>query len=178
MKNMLRVAILGPESTGKTELAKSLAEYFQVDWVPEFARAYVESLSRPYEYEDVCRIAAHQIDEELFYENHPNDGKKFVFFDTDLIITKVWFDYKYGKVPKFLQERLNCHFFDFYLLCYPDLPWQPDSVREHGDDREFFFNWYKQEIEKTGKSVSIITGIGNERLQNAIRALTSFVRYL
>jgi nicotinamide riboside kinase len=70
---------------------------------------------------------------------------------------------------------LNRHFFDFYLLCYPDLPWEPDSVREHGDDREFFFNWYKQEIEKTGKPVAIITGIGKERLQNAIRALSSFL---
>ena len=36
--NMLKVAILGPESTGKTELAKSLAEFYRVDWVPEFSR--------------------------------------------------------------------------------------------------------------------------------------------
>jgi len=168
---MYKIAILGPESTGKTALAKQLAEHFKTEWVPEYAREYVENLTRPYTYEDVCNIALKQIEEEEFYENIESINDKYVFFDTDLIITKVWFDYRFGKVPDFLKERMKIVFFDLYLLCSPDLPWEADPVREHGDDREYFFDWYKNEIEQTGKPNVIVTGIGNQRFQNALDAL-------
>lgn len=169
---MIKIAILGPESTGKTALAKSLAEHFKTEWVPEFAREYVENLTAPYTYDDVCNIALKQIDQEKNYENKAN--AKFVFFDTDLIITKVWFEYKYKSVPDFLTERMKHGFFDLYLLCAPDLAWEADSVREHGTDREFFFEWYKKEIEQTNKPYVIVNGIGNQRIQHAIEALSIF----
>ncbi len=168
---MFKIAILGPESTGKTELARNLAEYFDAEWVPEYAREYVEKLNEPYTYEDVCIIARKQIEQEKQFENQLTN-KQFVFFDTDLIITKVWLEFKYKIVPDFLTERLKPSFFDLYLLCAPDLPWEPDAVREHGNDREFFFNWYKAEIEQTRKPYVIVSGIGNQRIQHAIEALT------
>ncbi|MFZ4725407.1 MAG: AAA family ATPase [Paludibacter sp.] len=168
---MFKISILGPESTGKSALAKSLSEYFDSPWVPEYAREYVEKLLTPYTYVDVCNIALKQIEQENFYNNKLDFNHKFVFFDTDLIITKVWFEYCYQKVPDFLVEQLNKYSFDFYLLCAPDLPWEADSVREHGHDREFFFNWYKKEIEQTGKPFLIIKGFGNERIQNAINGI-------
>ena len=37
-----RIVLFGPESTGKTTLAKKLAYHFQTNWVPEFAREYLE----------------------------------------------------------------------------------------------------------------------------------------
>jgi NadR type nicotinamide-nucleotide adenylyltransferase len=168
---MFKISILGPESTGKSALAKSLSEHFNSPWVPEYAREYVEKLTLPYTYNDVCNIALKQIEEENFYNNKFDFNHKYVFFDTDLIITKVWFEYCYQKVPDFLIEQLNKKTFDFYLLCYPDLPWEADTVREHGHDREFFFNWYKSEIERIGKPYLIITGIGNVRIQNAINGI-------
>ncbi|HEY5592527.1 MAG TPA: ATP-binding protein [Paludibacter sp.] len=168
---MIKVSILGPESTGKTELAKNLAEHFKAPWVPEYAREYVEKLTIPYDYNDVCNIALTQIEQEKHYEEHPELSENYVFFDTDLIITSVWFEHKYALVPDFVSERLKKDYFDFYLLCAPDLPWEPDPVREHGDDREFFFNWYKTKIEQTGKPYVIVNGSGNQRIQNAINAL-------
>lgn len=170
---MYKIAIIGPESTGKTALARQLAEYFNAPWVPEFARGYIENLTRPYTYDDVCNIALKQISEESFYENHSVNGE-FVFFDTDLIITKVWFSYCFDKIPNFLTERIEVGFFDLYLLCAPDLPWEPDSVREHGDDREYFFDWYKKEIEQTGKPYVVVSGTGDRRAQNAIAVLQTF----
>jgi NadR type nicotinamide-nucleotide adenylyltransferase len=170
---MFKIAIIGPESTGKTALAKQLAEYFNAPWVPEYARKYVENLTTPYTYEDVCNIALKQIEDEKFYENN-SLNEKYVFFDTDLIITKVWFSYCFNKIPDFLTDRINSGFFDLYLLCLPDLPWEPDSVREHGEDREYFFDWYKKEIEQIGKAYVVIKGVGNQRLKNAIVALQSF----
>ncbi len=168
---MIKVAILGPESTGKSSLAKSLAEYFNTDWVPEYAREYIENLTEAYIYEDVCKIANKQIEQEKEYDTASSENDNYVFFDTELIITKVWFEYKFGRVPDFLNERLATGFFDYYLLCAPDLPWISDPVREHGDDREFFFNWYKKEIERLNKPYSIINGIGSQRIANALEAL-------
>jgi len=170
-ERMIKVAILGPESTGKSSLAKSLAEYFNTDWVPEYAREYVENLAGTYTYEDVCTIAKKQIEQEIKYKTDYTEKNEYVFFDTELIITKVWFEYKFGLVPDFLNEQLATGFFDYYLLCAPDLPWIPDPVREHGNDREFFLNWYKKEIEQLEKPYSIITGIGNQRIENALEAL-------
>ena len=167
---MYKIAILGPESTGKTMLAGQLADYFQAPWVPEYAREYVECLTVPYTYDDVCWIARTQIEEERRVDNQPSQAD-YIFFDTELIITKVWFSYRFGQVPGFLTEQLNTGFFDLYLLCLPDLPWEPDQVREHGDDREFFFNWYKKEIEQTGKPYVIISGAGNQRFQHALDGL-------
>jgi NadR type nicotinamide-nucleotide adenylyltransferase len=167
---MLKIAILGPESTGKTMLAGQLAEHFNAPWVPEYARQYIEKLTVPYTYVDVCNIALKQIEEEQAIYNGTSTVD-YVFFDTELIITKVWFDYRFGSTPDFLTEHLNSGFFDLYLLCSPDLPWEPDPVREHGEDREFFFNWYKREIDKIGKPCFVITGFGEQRFQNALNGL-------
>jgi NadR type nicotinamide-nucleotide adenylyltransferase len=168
---MYKIAILGPESTGKTALAKSLAEHFDAPWIPEYAREYVEKLINPYTYEDVCNIALKQIEQEIAFEQQNSKTENYVFFDTDLIITKVWFSYCFEKIPDFLNERMKTCFFDLYLLCAPDLTWEPDPVREHGNDREFFFDWYKKEIEQTGKPYAVVTGTGKHRIQNAIDAI-------
>ena len=167
---MLKIAIIGPESTGKTVLAGQLAEHFNSLWVPEYARDYVENLKSPYTYEDVCSIAQKQIEQEQEVDNTPSSAE-YIFFDTELIITKVWFSYRFGKVPDFLTKQLNSGFFDIYLLCTPDLPWEPDPVREHGDDREYFFNRYKKEIEQTGKPYVIVDGLGDKRFQKALTGL-------
>lgn len=171
---MYKIAIIGPESTGKSELAQQLAQTFSVPWVPEYARGYVEKLQRLYTYRDVCHIARRQIAEQQSFENIATD-KKMVFFDTDLIITKVWFEYCYSRVPSFVLKRLKVTFFDMYLLCEPDIPWEPDPVREHGDNRQFFFDWYKREAELTGTPCVIINGLGHERLKNAVNAIKSVI---
>jgi NadR type nicotinamide-nucleotide adenylyltransferase len=170
---MFKIAILGPESTGKTELAIKLAEHFKTRWIPEYARKYIENLKGSYTYEDICIIAQEQIEEEQNVERITTPVE-YVFFDTELIITKVWFSYRFGLIPDFVKKQLETGFFDLYLLCSPDLPWEPDLVREHGEDREFFFNWYKKEIEQLEKPYVIVNGNGNQRFQNALDGLNNF----
>ena len=46
---MLKVLITGPESSGKTQLAQTLARRFHCPWVPEFARTYLHALEKDYE---------------------------------------------------------------------------------------------------------------------------------
>lgn len=169
---MYKVALVGPESTGKSMLTQALARHFASDQVAEYAREYVEQLNRPYTYDDVCAIAQQQIAFEKKYATQ--QSTPYVYFDTDLIITKVWFDYCYGQVPDFVEKQLQTGFFDLYLLCEPDLPWEADPVREHGDDRNYFFERYRQEIERIGKPWVSINGQGEARTRNAINEIEHF----
>ncbi len=155
---MFKIGIIGPECSGKTTLSRYLAEQLDGVWVEEYARTYVEALGRAYTYSDVEAIARHQIEE--LHATYYRDGEeaKYVFFDTELIITKVWFEHKWGKCPDFLTEALTNNPIDFYLLCAPDLPFEPDPVRENPHLREYLFEWYKREVEAMGKPYKIVEG--------------------
>ena len=39
----IRIVLVGPESTGKTTLAKYLADYFDTVWVREYLREFAEN---------------------------------------------------------------------------------------------------------------------------------------
>ena len=152
---MFRVGIIGPESTGKTTLAKELAARHKGIYVPEYAREFVEKKgTTEVTWDELCFIAKQQI-EELRSEGI---NELAIFFDTELIVTKVWFDYAFGRVPEWLEEAIKQYPMDKYLLTYPDLPWEPDPARSNGSDeiRMELFERYKQEIEALGIPYEII----------------------
>lgn len=187
---MLKVGIIGPESTGKSTLAQQLSQRYHGIYVPEYAREYVEQLGHPYTYDDVCAIARYQIEQLQAYASSPkktNVGKMesgcsaeavenrntaeaaddrwkalsqggIVFFDTELIITRVWFDYCYGSAPDWVLEAMVQYKMDVYLLLYPDLAWVDDPVRENGSEaiRLELFRRYEQEIQSLGVPYYII----------------------
>ena len=161
---MYKVAIIGPESTGKSTLAKELAEQFKGTYVPEYAREFVERKGRKeLTYDEVCEIAREQIKSiseavcqsegrSVFHQAQP------VFFDTELIVTKVWFEYAFGKVPEWLTEAIKTYPMDLYLLTYPDIPWVPDPARYNGSQamREELFDRYEEEVKATGVPYYVI----------------------
>ena len=147
-----KIGIIGPESTGKSTLASYLAHRYGGVLVPEYAREYMEkrACASAYTYEDVVNIAQQQVQQ---LQNSIHGGitegyrSNVVFFDTELIITKVWFLHKFGKCPEFVEKALHDYPMDVYLLCYPDMEWVPDPVRENPDIREYLFDWYEREIQ-------------------------------
>lgn len=144
---MFKVAIIGPESSGKSTLARYLANRYQGILVPEYAREYVERKgTTDVTYDELCEIAKHQIEE---LELIANSQQPTAFFDTELIVTKVWFDYAFGRVPEWLNEAIRRFPMDVYLLTRPDLPWVPDPARSNGSDaiRRELFERYEAEIQ-------------------------------
>ena len=156
-----KIGIIGPESTGKSTLASYLAHRYGGVLVPEYAREYMEkrACASAYTYEDVVNIAQQQV-QQLQNSNHGGITEGYrsnvVFFDTELIITKVWFLHKFGKYPEFVEKALHDYPMDVYLLCYPDMEWVPDPVRENPDIREYLFDWYEREIQALGIPYYII----------------------
>jgi NadR type nicotinamide-nucleotide adenylyltransferase len=170
-KSLKKIAIIGPECTGKTTLSKQLAEYYNTQWVPEYARDYVLNLNRNYTFDDVEEIAKKQL---VQIHATYNLSKNFIFFDTELIITKVWFEVVYKKIPFWINSAVKESNFDLYLLCAPDLPWESDIVRENGGEmREKLFQIYKSELEHQNFKYFIIDGTNDFRLRNSISCIES-----
>ena len=168
-----RIVITGPESTGKTELAKDLAEKLGAVWIPEYARTYVKNLDHPYDYDDVIHIARHQIDQED--RDSANIENRILIFDTWLIITKVWLDLVFGRCPEWITDHIRSAKIDLFLVCATDLPWIADPVRENGGDkREELFQIYCDEIRSFGFNYEVITGTGEARTKNALKALSKY----
>ncbi|MDR3706204.1 MAG: ATP-binding protein [Paludibacteraceae bacterium] len=169
---MKRIVVIGPESTGKSTLARGLAFHFDCPWIPEYARSYMEGLNRPYTYEDVELIARHQLEELRAYETRfSTTTAPYLFLDTDLIITRVWFLHVFKREPQWLDTAINSTAANLYLLCRPDLPWEPDPVRENESIRDYLYQWYMREIKELGKPFAEIGGKGEQRLQHAIQAI-------
>ena len=168
----IRIAVTGPESTGKSTLSQQLAKEFNGQFIPEFAREYVRTLNNHYTFDDVEAIAKAQVEQ---YRLTESSSDNIFFFDTWLIITKVWFIWSFQKMPEWLDfEIRNCKM-DLFLLCRPDLPWEADPVRENGgENRLKLFDLYIGELKHYGFSFVEIGGVGEERLSNAIDAVRNF----
>lgn len=166
--SLKRIAITGPESTGKSWLAEDLARRFGEVFVPEYARGYIGGLDRPYDQDDILAIARGQLKTE---SDLARRARRFLFCDTELIVTKIWSMHKYGSCHPYILENIAQQPYDLYLLCDVDLPWEPDAQREHPHLRQFFFDWYKRELEAYGFPFAVVSGQSRERMQNALEAL-------
>ena len=148
---MYKVGIIGPESSGKSTLARYLAKRYQGVLIPEYARDYVEQKgTTEVSFDELCAIAKHQIEELENLSSNPSSlTPNPYFFDTELIVTKVWFDYAFGRVPEWLNENIHRFPMDVYLLTYPDIAWVPDPARSNGSDaiRKELFDRYEAEIQ-------------------------------
>lgn len=163
-----RIAITGPESTGKSWLAEQLARHYGEPWVPEYSREYLEKLGRPYEMDDILYIAAGQFNAE---NELIKSAEKYIFSDTEFLVTYIWSMVKYGEAHSWLNNMATTHRYSHYLLCNTDLPWEFDPLREHPHYRDELLKLYIRELEERKLPYTLISGAGEERLQNAIRAL-------
>lgn len=168
MSAISKIAITGPESTGKSWLAAALARHYGTTYVPEFARNYIDGLERPYEQSDLLQIAHGQLSAEA---EKKKEAHGFLFCDTELIVIKIWSLHKYGNCDPFILETIEKQHYDLYLLCDIDLPWEFDQQREHLQMREYFFNWYRKELVDYGFPFSVVSGKGEERIVAAIEAV-------
>jgi len=158
-----KIILTGPESVGKSTLGKQLAQHFSGKYIPEYAREYIANLGRDYNYEDVLHIAKTQ---------HKQLSQKCegvpLFFDTGLVITKVWFQEYFMEIPNFLHQKQNIAGEYFYLLCKPDIPWVKDEVRENGGEyRIELYNKYLTELKESGSKFAVVSGELHQRFENA-----------
>jgi NadR type nicotinamide-nucleotide adenylyltransferase len=172
MKKPVKIVLTGAESTGKSTISDKLARHFNGVWIPELAREYVLKIDHHYTYDDLETIAWRQIKEEKSITGK----KQIIFFDTWLIITKVWFDFVFGKHPAWLDDAIKNANIDLFILCDIDIPWVPDSLRENGgENREKLHQIYQDELKNYGFNYVVVKGEGQDRINNAIELVDQFL---
>lgn len=163
-----RIAIIGPESTGKSTLSRDLAEALHTTFVPEYARRYIDELDRPYQYEDLLAIAEGQVELEDEMAVLANEA---LVIDTTLTIVRVWSEHKYGKCDPWIRAEEKRRKYDLTLVCDVDLPWEEDPQREHPHLREHFFKIYAEHA-AVNPPYAIIQGDRQARLKVALEAIS------
>lgn len=168
-----KIAIVGPESTGKTSLTKQLASHFDTKLVPEFAREYCKDLHRNYTLEDEINIFHGQLASEKRIIKSAQ--KDFVFCDTMVLTVKVWCDHLFGSTPKQVLEGIAMQSYDLYLLMDIDLPWQEDELRDFPTLREHFMEIWHKELRALSADYKVVSGIGDQRFLNAKSIVEEFL---
>jgi NadR type nicotinamide-nucleotide adenylyltransferase len=168
--DVLKVVLFGPESTGKTTLARDLAEHYQTTWVPEYAREYLQDKwdreQKACEPEDLLPIAIGQMRLENTLARKAN---RLLICDTDLLETKVYSEVYYlGYCDPVLERAALHNTYDLYLLTGIDVPWQADDLRDKPDEREGMFVTFRQALEENNRRFIILEGSRKERLRKAI----------
>lgn len=168
-----RIAIVGPESTGKSTLSKYLAKYYHTQWVPEYARYYCANLTEPCTWQDEINMFHGQMAMEDAYMD--TCEQPFLFCDTTILTVKIWSDKMFGTSPQVVLDALPHRNYDLYLLLDIDMPWEDDPLREFPNEREYFLNIWKQELDTLGAKYHLISGLGDTRTQNAINVVNKFL---
>ncbi|HEY0897249.1 MAG TPA: ATP-binding protein [Sphingobacteriaceae bacterium] len=174
-RNIKKIAVVGPESTGKSTISARLAAYYQTVWVPEYARGYCERLTAPCTWQDEINMFHGQLQLEADLLPQAN---RVLICDTTFITVKIWSDHVFGKSPDIVLETLPNHVYDFYLLMDIDLPWQEDPLRDFPHLREHFMMIWHQELRALNASYEIISGSGEDRFMNAVRAIDKFLEHV
>ncbi|MCF8463554.1 MAG: ATP-binding protein [Flavobacteriales bacterium] len=166
-------AIVGPESTGKTTLCNQLATHFNGVVVPEFSREYLTARKGIYHQNDLMIIAKSQLE----LENRTiADANGPVFCDTDILVILIWQQFKYRKRNQEIEKLFEQQQPRNYLLTFPDLEWKPDPLRQNPNDLVQLFELYEMALKTIGADYRIIRGQGNNRLTNAIEAVSAFTQ--
>lgn len=174
----IRVVLYGPESTGKTTLAKNLAGHFDTEWVPEFSRAYLQKKwdqkKAICEKEDILPIARGQMRLENKLVKKAN---KVLLCDTNLLETVVYSRAYYEGFcdASLLKHALNAHY-DLYFLTYIDTPWVEDDLRDRPHQREQMFAKFKNTLEEYSKPYHILRGDLEERMETAIEKIEELLK--
>jgi NadR type nicotinamide-nucleotide adenylyltransferase len=174
---LLRICVTGPESTGKTTLARQLAEWANTEWVPEASRIHAERVRRTLTAADVAPIArVHIALADAGAVMAWARGSALVVLDTDLVSTVIYARHYYGKVPRWLERVERARRAHLYLLCDVDVPWVPDGVRDRPANRQAMFDTFRHALARRGAKTVIVRGDWETRAAIARGAVDSVSR--
>jgi NadR type nicotinamide-nucleotide adenylyltransferase len=162
------VSIVGPESTGKTTLARTLAAWFDTTWVPEWARTVLERRGGSLEGLDWAELVRGQVASE---EALARNANRVLVCDTDPLATTVWADTLLGTCPEELRTVALGRRYDLTILTDAGVPWVRDDVRYLPEGGAAFFARTEDALRRAGRRYVVVRGTWEERTRAAIEAV-------
>lgn len=168
-----RVCLFGPESTGKSTLARDLAAHFSTVYVPEYAQILLSQRGGELQESDLMLFARGQLAAEAALARQAN---RLLVCDTDLLTTTIWSETLYGRVDPWIAAQAAAQSYDLTLLCAPDVPWVDDVHRLRPEDRTAFFARCRAELEAHGRPYLVLAGGWEQRRVQAYAAVDRLLR--
>jgi HTH-type transcriptional repressor of NAD biosynthesis genes len=153
-----KICFFGPESTGKSTMAKKMAAHFKTEFVPEVAREFVTS--NVFTAEDISTIAIEHYKRIIEKTKNAN---KLLFCDTDAITTAIYSQHYLNTVPSIVYELETKVSFNLYFFFDIDVEWVADELRDLRDQRERMFMIFKTELEKRNLPFFLVSGNYQQR---------------
>ncbi len=148
-----KICFYGSESTGKSMMARQMAEMYHTEYVPEVAREKVTS--NDFTMDDIIKIGHAQTERVL---QKIKSANKILFCDTDLITTQIYCRHYLGVIPEILYELEKQITYDQYYLFDIDVPWVADGLRDLQSHREEMFGVFRSELEKRNIRYKLVSG--------------------
>ena len=174
-----RIAVVGPESSGKSTLAARLAAAYGTVWVPEYGRELTEGMGaregstdwvNHFALSDIETIARVQAAREDMAARFAN---RLLFCDTELLTTRVWSEIFFDECPEEVRAASEIREYDLYLLMAPDIPWVNDGSRVLPDRRAWHFGRLRTLLDELQRPYVIIEGSFPDRLARATAAIAA-----
>lgn len=171
---VLRVCVVGAESTGKTTLAGDLAGHYGVPFVSEFGRWYCEAMPAPTRYhwttEDFRTIARTQ---DRFEDDAARWVGPLLVCDTNSFVTSVFHEAYLGRRDARLEAEAAARRYDVLLLCGEETPFVQDGtgLRHDGLPRARMQERYVRYLEEGGRRFARVKGTRSERLATAVETV-------
>lgn len=168
MTTILKVCVFGSESTGKSTLARGLADHFQTCHVPEYARELIAEQDGALSLADIDRIARGQMAAE---DRMLHRANRLLVCDTDLMTTAIWSEWLFGSCPEWIKAEAARRQYNLYLLTDIDVPWVDDIHRYLPEDRAAFQARCEKELVDRGINYVKIQGSWQQRFETACKAV-------
>lgn len=173
---VLRICIVGAESTGTTTLAQELARYYHTLWVPEYGREYTERIARDnpnvhhynWRSEEFTHIAREQQRQE---DEAAARANRLLFCDTDALATAIWHEHYLGSPSPAVEALARQRHYALYILTACDVPFVQDTIREGEYTRDWMTRRFEEELSRRPEPWMKVSGSHEERMRTAVAAI-------
>ncbi len=163
-----RLALLGGESSGKTTLARALAQALNTVWVPEYGRHRWDELRQTLSTEELVQVARVQVQWEV---EHALQAREWMICDTTPLTTLQYCLHDHADAPPELRQ-LARRPYDLTVLCLPDFGFVQDGCRRDDAFRQQQHDWTLARLADLGVVPLVVRGTVAQRVAQVMARIS------
>lgn len=173
-----KVVFLGAPSSGKTTIARTLANMFETAWMPEYGREFWElhQHDRRLTLEQLVEIAEEHVRREDAVTLAAN---RFLFVDTDATTTCIFSRYYHGAVHPRVAELANDTIdrYDLFFLCGDEIPYDDTWDRSGVANRSLMQKMIRADLVRRKIPFMDLKGTIDQRVRTVSETLRHFDKF-